>query len=85
MQDCFSDNHIAIDVISGGVVAVLKAKLPSQGVYGCELQFRIQDSSKPVEIRLQLLTGAIEGVLQMRSIVLHRMVSPAENDYDKVS
>ena len=54
----------------------IKAKLPAQGVYGCELAFDIRAPSNPVEIRLQLLTGAIEGMLILRSIRLSRVASP---------
>ncbi len=72
VSDCFSDNQIAIDVVSGGVLAAVKAKLPAQGVYSCELAFDIRAPSNPIEIRLQLLTGAIEGMLMLRSIRLVR-------------
>jgi len=80
VRDCLSDNWIAIDVFSGKVLAVIKAKLPAQGVYGCEIQFQIEDSSVPVDIRVQLVSGAIEGVLQMRRIVLHRIDAADESD-----
>ncbi len=66
VSDCFSDNQIAIDVVSGGVLAAVKAKLPARGIYSCELAFDIRAPSNPIEIRLQLLTGAIEGVLMLR-------------------
>jgi hypothetical protein len=77
VSDCYSDNQIAIDVVSGGVLAAVKAKLPAQGVYSCELAFAIWAPSNPVEIRLQLLTGAIEGMLMLRSIRLNRVAPPA--------
>ncbi len=73
VQDCYSDNQIAVDVFATKVLSIIQAKLPPQGVYGCQIQFEIEDPSKPVEIRMQLLTGAIEGVLQLRTIALHRV------------
>ena len=75
VQDCLSDNHIAIDIYAGELLAVVRAKLPPEGVYGCQIRFEIEDPSKPVEIRLQLLTGAIEGVLQLHAIALRRLRS----------
>lgn len=75
VSDCYSDNQIAIDVVSGDVLAAVKAKLPVQGVYGCELVFDVRAPSNPVEIRVQLLTGAIEGMLMLRSIHLSRVAS----------
>jgi hypothetical protein len=75
VQDCYSDNEIAVDVCAAKVLSMVRAKLPPRGVYGCQIQFEIEDPSKPVEIRMQLLTGAIEGVIQLRKIVLHRLAS----------
>jgi hypothetical protein len=43
VQDCFSDNQIAFDVSSGEVLAVVKTKLPPQGVFGCDISFQIHD------------------------------------------
>jgi hypothetical protein len=73
VRDCLSDNRIAIDVYAGKILAVITAKLPPQGVYGCQIRFQIEDSSQPVDIRVQLMTGAIEGLIRMHRIVLHRM------------
>ncbi|MGO9418194.1 hypothetical protein [Roseiarcus sp.] len=63
-------------MVAGSVLAILKAKLPPQGVYGCEIEFEIRNPSDPVEIRLQLLTGAIEGLLMLRSVHLRRITPP---------
>lgn len=76
VQDCYSDNQIAIDVCAAvKALSIVRTKLPAKGVYGCQILFEIDDPSKPVEIRLQLLTGAIEGVLQLRAVALHRLSS----------
>jgi hypothetical protein len=72
VQDCLSDNQVALDVVADQILAIVRTKLPAQGVYRCQIDFEIQDPSKPVEIRVQLLTGAIEGVIQLRRIELHR-------------
>ena len=78
VSDCLSDNQIAIDVVSGGVLALVKAKLPPRGVYGCEIEFEICVASDPVEIWVQLLTGAIEGLLMLRSVHLTRTSTSPE-------
>ena len=75
VQDCYSDNHIAVDVFADRILSILRAQLPPSGVYGCQVRFEIEDPSKPVEIRMQLLTGAIEGVMQLRRITINRMSS----------
>jgi hypothetical protein len=75
VAECLSDNQIAIDVVSGDVLAEFRTQLPPQGVYGCEIAFEIVKPSNPVEIRLQLVTGAIEGVLMLHGVRLRRSTS----------
>jgi hypothetical protein len=77
VSNCLSDNQIAIDVVSGGVLAAIKAKLPPEGVFGCAIPFEIRTPANPVEIRVQLLTGAIEGLLMLRSVHLTLIASPS--------
>lgn len=77
VQDCLSDNRIAIDIFSEEVLAQISTKLPARGAYGCEIRFGINDASKPIEVRVQLLTGAIEGLFMVRSIRLVRIAPPA--------
>jgi len=79
VRDCYSDNHIAVDVCAAAeLLSVVRARLPPKGVYGCQIRFEIEDPSKPVEIRMQLLTGAIEGVIRLHAIALHRLSPPGE-------
>jgi hypothetical protein len=73
VSGCYSNDPIAIDVVARKILAIVRMKLPRNGVYGCQIRFQIEDPSQPVEIRLQLLTGAIEGVIRMHSITLHRV------------
>ncbi len=80
VQDCLSDNRIAIDIFSEEILAQISAKLPAHGVYGCEIRFGVSDASKPIEVRVQLLTGAIEGLFMVRSIRLSRIAPPASGD-----
>jgi hypothetical protein len=75
VSDCFSDDQIEIDVTARTVLAAVRAKLPRAGVYGCQIRFQIEHPSQPVEIRSRLLTGAIEGVMRMHSIKLHRLAN----------
>ena len=72
VANCFSDNHIELDIFTGEVISAVQAKLPESGVHSCELRFQITDSTHPVEVRLRLLTGAIEGQLLVRRISFRR-------------
>ena len=50
VQDCFSDNQIAVDVCAAEILAIIKMKLPARGVFGCRIEFEVVDPSKPVQI-----------------------------------
>jgi hypothetical protein len=77
VQDCLSDNQIGVDIAAGGikVLGMIRAKLPPRGVYGCEIRFEMENPYQPAEVRLQLMTGAIEGILQLRRIAFRRLSS----------
>jgi hypothetical protein len=75
VQDCLSDNEIAVDVFAGEPLAIVRTRLPPRGVYGCQIRFEIEDPSRQVEIRMQLLTGAIEGQIQLRRVRIRRLES----------
>jgi hypothetical protein len=72
VAECFSDNRIELDIFADEVIGAIQAKLPVSGVHSCQLRFEITDSTKPVEVRLRLLTGAIEGRLLVRQITFRR-------------
>jgi hypothetical protein len=72
--DCYSENRLSIDVCAAGVViAAVTTTLPAFGVFACDMQFRLDDPMSPVESRLRLLTGAIEGQLLLRSVRFRRI------------
>jgi hypothetical protein len=84
-SDCFGQDLFEIDVTAGKILSIVQAKLPQHGVYGCQVRFQIDDPLQPVELRLKMLTGAIEGVIQMHGIALSRLASLDERDYDEPS
>ena len=47
VSECLSDNRLGIDIVSGVVLAVVKAKLPPEGVFGCAISLRFRDPSHP--------------------------------------
>ncbi|MBV9287904.1 MAG: hypothetical protein JO288_08780 [Hyphomicrobiales bacterium] len=80
VQDCLSDNRIALDICAGKTLGTITAQLPPRGVFGCQIWFRVEQHIHFAEVRVHLLTGAIEGMVQMRRIVLHRLRSLEEED-----
>jgi hypothetical protein len=83
VSECFGEDVIEIDVTAGKVLAAVRTKLPRQGVFGCQIRFPMDDPSQLVEIRLRLLTGAIEGVIRMHAITLHRIATLDEAERDE--
>ena len=84
-SDCFSEDLFEIDVTAGKVLSIVQAKLPQKGVHGCQVRFQVDDPLKPIEVRLKMLTGAIEGVMQLHSITLHRLASLDDSDDSEAS
>lgn len=68
----YSGNALCADAFSGDVLSVVTAQLPIQGTYKFQLNFEISDSAKPVELRFQILSGAIEGILTLNSVSMQR-------------
>ena len=72
LADCHSENVVGIDIFAEKVLSAVRTRLPPSGSYGCDLWFQIDDPSRPVELRMRLLTGAIEGEISLRRIRLTR-------------
>lgn len=72
VAECFSDNRIGADIFSERILTAITAKLPPAGRFGFDLDFDVVNTLAPVEIRMQLLTGAIEGRLSLVDVRLKR-------------
>jgi hypothetical protein len=72
VKDCWSDNRLEVDVAGATVLAAATMVLPPQGVYACDLQVWIE-APMPIEVRVVLLTGAIEGELLLRDVAFRRV------------
>jgi hypothetical protein len=71
--DCLSENRLRIDVVGREVLAGVTTTLPAFGVYGCSIQFQVNDPMLPIEVRIQMLTGAIEGLFLLRGATFTRL------------
>lgn len=76
VEDCLSDNRLGADVFSGRILAAATMRLPARGARGFDLDFEVADPLLPVELRMQLLTGAIEGSLRLLDVRLSRTPRP---------
>lgn len=83
VQECRTDTLALLDVCFGGtmVLSAVSMRLPRRGVYAIDLSFEVAAANKPVEIRLNLLKGAIEGEI----LLLRAKLSPATSSQSSTS
>ncbi|HTV33970.1 MAG TPA: hypothetical protein VME69_12855 [Methylocella sp.] len=73
-----SGNRLFADVASACVpVTGVTTSLPKTGLFEFEMQFRIDDPVHPIEVRLRILEGAIEGRLWLRQVIFHPLQNAA--------
>jgi hypothetical protein len=68
-----SGNQLYVDVYAGEILSVITAELPARGTYTFQISFEITDPLEPVQLRFQILSGAIEGILTLGSTRLERV------------
>jgi hypothetical protein len=78
--DCPPDVIIESDILSASTRLALKqGHLPPVGIYEYHLDFEVASTNAPLEIRIRLTKGVIEGRFGLRSVRLERMADqPAE-------
>ena len=75
VADNLSGNKITIDIstnLGTEILAKVQAKLPAEGDYWGEIQFEVPYSHLPIEVRLFLDQGAIEGKLRFNGVTLRQ-------------
>jgi hypothetical protein len=75
VTDCRSDTIACTDVFSGAILNAVSMRLPRRGTYAFDIPFEIKDPMKPVEIRMHLLKGALEGELLLLGVRIARDLS----------
>lgn len=73
--DNFSGNSLFAEVVAGDVLHAAATKLPSQGEFQFEMPFSITEPRTPIELRLTIKEGAIEGWLDLAMVTLTRRAS----------
>jgi hypothetical protein len=68
-----SGNQLYVDVYSGEILSVITTQLPAEGTYTFDIGFEITNPLEPVQLRFQILSGAIEGVFILSSTSLERV------------
>lgn len=67
IRENFSGNRFDVDVFHGEVVALEHFPLPVEGRFRIDAHFETRDPREPVQVRIIMREGAIEGVLEVRS------------------
>jgi hypothetical protein len=80
VQDNHSGNQLYADVYSGDILSVVTTPLPASGTYKFQISFEIRNPLEPVQVRFQILSGAIEGVVTFNRIAVRRVGDLAEAD-----
>jgi len=74
-----SGNEIEADICADMKQAArCVAKLPVQGYFEFSLDFAIVNPNGPIEIRVRLLKGAIEGRFELRRVTLEPIADPSQ-------
>jgi hypothetical protein len=69
-----SGNRLLVDVVgSGNVLALGQCDLPTAGSFSLELAFEVSKPSLALEMRFQLMQGAIEGTFRLDQVSFLRL------------
>jgi hypothetical protein len=68
-----SGNALVLDVYCGKVLCVGRIDLPESGIYTVDLPFEIDEPRLPLEFRVAMDRGAIEGWFDLRGVALNRI------------
>lgn len=71
----YSGNVFMVDVLTNGenLLAAAKGDLPAGGTFVTRLNFQVFSPHDAIEFRTFLLTGAIEGNLELLNLTMHRL------------
>jgi hypothetical protein len=76
VTDCRMDTIAYADIFNGEVVlSAVSMRFPRRGVYAFDIPFETSNPHRPIEIRMHLLKGAIEGELLLHGARITRTLS----------
>jgi hypothetical protein len=88
ISECFSGNRLGADVWinpATGVVTSLDFDVPVKGIFSVDMTFVHKDPNCSIEVRVWLLTGAIEGKLSLHPLSLRRTNTDYENSKKRLT
>jgi hypothetical protein len=74
VSENFSGNKLYSDILANGeVIAGVVAPLPKNGRFAYELEFKVVDPYLPLEVRIEIREGAIEGAINLIEVDMTRV------------
>jgi hypothetical protein len=67
-----SGNQFEIDIYNGNFLARARGEIPKFGVFQTKIHFAVDEPSKPIELRLWMCEGAIEGRVKLNAVEVFR-------------
>lgn len=68
IADNWSGNRMSLDIFSHEVLAGVAADLPAEGLYEFDVGFEVSSAYAPLEARIQIQQGAIEGAFELVAV-----------------
>ncbi|MBN9080464.1 MAG: hypothetical protein J0I16_03125 [Rhizobiales bacterium] len=78
LAGCGTDTLALLDVFNGEILGAVSMRWPRNGSFAIDISFEVTESHKPLELRLQLLKGAIEGEVLLVGVRLTRAATPRQ-------
>ena len=68
--DNFGNDPVIVDVRSDTVLVEKVIRMPKFGIFSYTMEFEVEDPNKPIEVRLVMTKGAIEGVFLLKGVAV---------------
>ncbi|MGU3495268.1 hypothetical protein ACLBXM_14590 [Xanthobacteraceae bacterium A53D] len=77
VRENFSGNSVDIDILQGEVITMDRFALPAEGDFQLRATFEVVEPRLPIQVRVLMREGAIEGMLEIRSATVTAARQPS--------
>jgi hypothetical protein len=75
LDETTRDQSFAVEIVAKDVIASVSTRPPSPGLFAIHLAFMVEKPEIPLEIRISLQNGAIEGAVSLLRVELSKVVA----------
>ncbi len=83
LDEATRDQSFAVEVVAADVISAAQMRPPTPGLFAMHLAFAIEKPEIPLEIRISLQNGAIEGAISLSRVELSRISAEPAADTDE--